>query len=210
MILLSTLILLTLALQFPVSVSASEDPRWSIALRGMQNEMQTDNWETTYSDKTNYAGIEIGWKFLHQLGINLGISYSRSTGKATTTSGRTSNDNVRTRLAPVEISCFYRLVFMKDQIVVPYAAAGYTHMFYQTDLNDDERIGDQSGYHLKAGLQFLLDWIEPAAAARMKQNWGLENSSLFVEYYQSEIDDFGSATDNLGAKGIAGGLIFEF
>jgi len=209
-LILTAFIISTIAVQFPVSAASGEDPRWSFSLKGGQGDMQTENWDATYDKDIDFYGFEIGWKFVRQLGINLGVSYSRSKGTARTVSGRVSNDTVKTRLVPVDISCVLRLDFITDQIVVPYAAVGYTHMFYQTELNDDERTGDQSGYHLKGGIQFLLDLLEPYAAEKLKREWGIENTYLFAEYYLSKVDDFGSESIDLGSKGIVGGLVFEF
>jgi opacity protein-like surface antigen len=172
--------------------------------------MQTENWESTYDENAKFFGIEYGWKFSRQLGINLGASYSRSKGKAKTITGRVSNDDVITQLVPIDISFVYRLAFTNNQIAVPYAAAGYTHTFYKTQLNDDERTGGQSGYHIKGGIQFLLDLLESRAANDMSRNWQVENTYLFVEYYMSKVDDFKSDSIDLGSKGILGGLVFEF
>lgn len=198
-----------MAMPFSISADSGEDPRWLFALKGGQGEMQMENWDSVYDENTEFVGIEIGWKIFRQLGINLGASYSSSKGKALTVSGRPSNDDVTTKLVPVDISCVYRLAFTKDQIVVPYAAGGYTHTFYQTELNDDERTGDQSGYHVKGGVLFLLDLLEPRAAKRMEA-WRVKNTYLFVEYYLSKVDDFGSENNDLGSKGIVGGLVLEF
>ena len=210
MILVTAFFVLMMMVPFSVSADSEEDPRWSIALKGGQGEMQTENWETVYDENIEFGGIEFGWKFSQQLGINIGASYSRSTGKAKTESGRISIDDVKTKLVPVEISCVYRLVFANDQIFLPYVAGGYTHTFYKTQLNADERTGDQSGYHLKGGFQLLLDLLEPSSADTMETRWGVINTYLFLEYYFSEVDDFGSESTDLGSEGIVGGLIFEF
>ena len=204
------ILLLMAAIPLPVSAESGDDPRWLFTLKGGQGEMQTENWETIYDEDINFGGIAIGWQFIRQLGINLGASYSRSKGMAKTISGRPSGDKVKTRLVPVDLSCVYRLAFIKDQIVVPYVAAGLTHTLYQTQLNDDQRTGGQSGYHVKGGIQFLLDLLDPTAAYTMKRDSRVENTYLFVEYYLSEVDDFGSESIDLGSKGVVGGLVFEF
>jgi hypothetical protein len=206
----AVLINLLLAIPMPVSADSGEAPRWLLTLKGGQGEMQTENWDTTYSENTGFFGIEVGWKYSRQLGINLGASYSNSLGKAMTVTGRVSSDDVRTRLVPVDISAVYRLAFTKDQVVVPYVAAGYTQTFYRTDLNDDERMGDQNGYHVKVGSQLLLDSFEPQRADQMADKYGVKNTYLFVEYYLSEVDDFGSASNDLGSKGVVGGMVLEF
>ncbi|MFC1524069.1 MXAN_2562 family outer membrane beta-barrel protein [Thermodesulfobacteriota bacterium] len=210
MIFLTALIILTGAVLFPDPSACEEFPRWSVGLKGGQNEMQTENWDATYTDTMSFGGIEIGRKFFRQFGVVLGVSSTHSEAQAKTKTGRTSNDKVDTRLVPIDLSCVYRLDLVDDQIVVPYIAAGITHTFYQIQLNDDERSGDQTGYHVKGGIQLLLDRFDPSAAVDVEENWGLKNTYLFLEYYYSQVDDFGSESNDLGSKGIALGVIFEF
>ena len=210
MINLAFLIILSMVIPSPVSAESGEDPRWLISLKSGQGEMLTESWDTTYSKKTDFNGIEAGWKYSRQFGINVGVSHSSSSGKAKTLSGRVSNDVLRTQLMVVDISFVFRLAFFKNQIVVPYAATGYSQTFYRIDINGNEIIGDQNGYHLKGGLLFLLDSIEPERADEMKTRFLVGNTYLFAEYYQSKVDDFGSGVNDLGSKCIAGGLVFEF
>ena len=180
------------------------------SLRGGYSEMQTGNWDFFYPDEITFLGFDFGWKFTRQLGLDLGATYSKTTVSALTTSGRGSGEQASARLVPVELSLVVNFDFMKDQVIVPYAAGGYTHTFYRVTMNNDDRQGDLSGYHVKGGLRFLLDSLEPDAAEKFKNQWGIENTYLFGEYYMSEVDDFGSEENDLGSKGVFGGLVFEF
>ncbi len=200
--------LVTLGLPFPLT--AAESPRWSFAFQGGIQELQIDNWDSVYSDRVSSFGIDLGRKFSKQFALHLGLNYLSEEANARTASGRTSSDTVNIKLLPVEISLKYRLIINTDQLFVPFTAIGFTHTFYRVKLNNDKRTGDQSGYHARAGIQLLLDRIKPASSRKFLKDWGIYNTYLFIEYYFSQVDDFGGADQDLGAEGLGAGLIFEF
>ena len=75
---------------------------------------------------------------------------------------------------------------------------------------DGEKISRQGGYHWEGGLQILLDYFDPGQAKETQKKWGVENSYLSFGYRQTEIDDFGKADVNIGAKIFFGEILVEF
>lgn len=189
----------------------AESPRWSISLKGGYFEPDTDDWKDHYHHEGFWmGGLEIGWKIIRQLELSTGILYGEANGDAVTVTGRKSNDDITFSEAPVNVSLIFRFVFSEDQIVVPYFGGGYTHVFYWEKLNGSTKSGDQGGYHVRGGVQFLLDPLEPGAAQQLNFLWGIKHTYFFIEGMYSKVDDFGSEDVDLGSRGLLGGVLIEF
>ncbi|MBI4691006.1 MAG: hypothetical protein HY754_12205 [Nitrospirae bacterium] len=193
---------------YPVS---AESPRWSLGLRGGSLKSEIVGWEDHYHHKgSGLFGIEAGWKPFRQAELNIDVSYSSAKGSAITQSGRTSSDTVTFTQIPVHLSLLFRLAFLENQIVVPYAGGGYSCVAYRERLNGETVSGGMSGYHVKGGLQFLLDILEPEVAKDFYDSWHVSNTYLFIEIMSSKVDNFGKENIDLGGRSIMGGLLFEF
>ena len=61
-------------------------------------------------------------------------------------------------IAPVNIFILLRGVLDEDQWVVPYAGGGFTRLYYKEKIESQGTVnGSVDGYHVRGGLQFLLD-----------------------------------------------------
>ena len=62
-----------------------------------------------------------------------------------------------------------RGVFSENQWLIPYAGGGWTRMFYREEVTDQACArGYANGYHARAGVQLVLDGLDPNAAHRMR------------------------------------------
>ena len=200
------LLLLTHALSI-----RAEQPNWSLALKGGYTWPETDGWEDNYGDDGfGTIGAEIGWKINRRLELNTSISYGDDSGKALTPSGKESVDALDYNQLPIHISILYRFISHEDQFIVPFIGGGYTHLFYRLEFIDDDRSGDQFGYHVRGGFQILLDQLEPNNADDISELWGINNTYLFIEGIYSNVDDFGSEDIDLGGWTVFIGLLLEF
>ena len=205
-----TLLLLGLTALLPSTALSAAESGWAFALKGQYAKSNIENWNAVYPDYIKAGGVEISKKLGLGFDFDAGVSCSSTKAKALTGSGRTSSETVKTQFVPVELALVYRLNIFPNQIIGPYAGIGLTHTFYQQELNDDKRSGDQSGYHLRAGTLLLLDPLEPSASRAMTRDWHIQHTYLFIEYYQSTVDDFGSKEIDLGTTGYVGGFRFLF
>ena len=202
------ILLCLLAFGLPVR---AEQPQWSLALKGGYSLPEIDGWEDNYGDDGFWSlGVEIGWKIKRRLELNASITYGDDGGNAVTPSGRESVDDLDFEHLPIHISVLYRFISDEDQFIVPFFGGGYTHLFYRLEFVDDDRSGDQFGYHIRGGLQILLDRLEPEKADDILDTVGIHNSYLFFEGIYSNVDNFGSEDIDLGGWAVFIGLLVEF
>ena len=68
------------------------------------------------------------------------------------------------------------------------------------------------GYHGRAGLQLLLDNMDPRAAGNLYTDYGIFHTYLFFEaqYIRAMVSDLDGVSVNLGGTSYLAGLLFEF
>jgi hypothetical protein len=86
-------------------------------------------------------------------------------------------------------------------------------MFYREEVIDQAVArGSRNGYHARAGIQLVLDALDPYAAHRMYADYGINHTSLFIEaeYIRAMADTVSGVSVDLGGKSYLAGLLFEF
>lgn len=53
--------------------------------------------------------------------------------------------------------------------------------------------GGTFGFHVVAGLAFVLDWLAPDMEKAFDVEWGINTSYIFAEYMYAQIDNFGAS-----------------
>jgi hypothetical protein len=212
---------LVILLVTPAAIRAAEPaplvPHWSVEVKGGYFYPDIDNWKTFYgNDKTwHYAG-SLAYKVLRQveLGIEGGYIKDRGLASAPLNSilfGRpVLTGRVNYELAPLNVFVLFRGVFNENQWLVPYAGGGWTRIYYreQTEAQGTAR-GSADGYHGRAGLQLLLDEIDPRAAHNLYTDYGIHHTYLFGEIQVTDVK-VGTPSINIGGKSYLMGLLFEF
>jgi hypothetical protein len=171
-----------------------------------------DQWKANYGGPGNieWSG-QLGFKITRRWELGVEVGYFRDSGTASTVSGRTSIYEQKIRIFPMQVYLLYRLIFNEDQVFVPFAGGGYSHVLYRQSLEGKGTVkGSRDGYHARMGLQFLLDWFDPTAADSFDLDIGVKNSYLVLEAQYRKINDFGSESVDLGGWSYLGSLLFEF
>jgi len=199
-------------LVMPVVVPAAEPiPHWSLEIKGGYFYPDIENWKTFYGDdKTwHYAG-SLAYKVLRQVEVGVETGIIKDRGQAYAPLNGIVTGNVVYELVPVNVFVLVRGVFSEKQWLVPYAGGGWTRMYYQEKIEDQATVrGSVNGFHGRAGLQFLLDGIDPRAANNMFIDYGINHTYLFGEVQVTHAT-VGTPSINLGGTSYLAGFLFEF
>jgi hypothetical protein len=214
-------LLLVMLLAVPAVVPAADPaepaPNWSLEFKGGYFYPDIDNWKAYYGDdKTwHYAG-SLAYKVVRQVEVGIEGGYIKDRGLASAPlnsalfGGTVLTGRVDYELAPLNVFVLFRGVFKETQWVVPYAGGGWTRMYYRVKTEDQETTrGSADGYHGRAGLQFLLDGLDPRAAHNLSSDFGIEHTYLFGEVQVTKAT-VGTPEVNLGGTSYLMGFLFEF
>ena len=192
-------------------VWAEEDTRWFLGLKGGYFSPQEEGWDEIYGDgNVEFVG-QAGFKISPKWDIGIEGGYFTDKGSAKTPSGGISVLRQKIQLFPLKVFFIYNAIFEKNQLLVPFAGGGYSHVIFLQSLDGQSTIsGDRSGFHGRAGFKILLDTIDPSAAEAFKMDWGIKNTYFVVEAQFSKVDDFGSDSTDLGGWSYLGGIVVEY
>lgn len=206
-----TLLLILLPGVLLAAEERPQPPHWSLELKGGAFFPDAAEWADHYGNSyLGEFGAALSYKVLRQVEVGVEGSYSSASGvgQREGASGR-----VTYRQVPLNLFVLARGVFDEEQWLVPYIGGGYTRLFYQQKVSGQETVeGSVNGYHARAGLQFLLDPLEPATAAGFYRDFGMNHSYLFVEgrYLNADAEMVSGGSAKLGGKSVMGGFLFEF
>lgn len=167
------------------------------------------------------------WRNFGSLAVGFSVGYTKQSGKGLLASGEESVDDTSLALVPMRLSAIYYFdVLTRDFGVplVPYLNAGFDYTFWwvksaagiatyrDPDTNQlDEGRGGTFGWHVGAGVRFLLDFLATRMSRGLDATAGINNSYIFAEWLMAEVDDFGSDTSiQLSDSTVLFGLAFEF
>ncbi|MEK6742681.1 MAG: MXAN_2562 family outer membrane beta-barrel protein [Nitrospirota bacterium] len=212
---------LVLLLLIPVAVHAAEPaplkPHWSVEVKGGYFYPDIDNWKTYYGDDRtwHYAG-SLAYKVLRQVELGIEGGYIKDRGLASAPlnsaffGGQVLTGRVDYELAPLNVFVLIRGVFKETQWLVPYAGGGWTRMYYRVKTDGQATVrGSVNGYHGRAGIQLLLDEIDPHAAHNLSADYGIQHTYLFGEVQVTHAT-VGTPEVNLGGTSYLMGFLFEF
>jgi hypothetical protein len=174
-------------------------------------------------------GFEGDWQLIRfphlgTLGPGLGWSYTRDSGNAKITStGQPSAETTTLSIMPIYLVGVFRVDVFAREIgipLVPYVKLGLgTALWFSSDGGTTPRVDGALGRGLSYGPQyaiggmFLLDELDEQTARDADNSLGINNSYIFAEYYDSELDGFGSSNSkrlNVGTRSWVVGLAIEF
>jgi hypothetical protein len=195
-------------------------PHWSLEVKGGVFFPDTADWSRYYgAGYFGEYGAALSYKILRQLEVGIGGGYGRSKGTGqlpghgAATTGQAQSGEVTFQHAPLDVFLLGRLVMKEDQWLVPYAGGGYTRMFFREEVKGQGITdGSVNGFHARAGVQFLLDRIDPDAASSVSREFGLDHSYFFIEgkYTRALADTVAAGSVNVGGSSCLGGFLFEF
>ena len=206
---------LFVSIMMSLSAQAAEQdldrPHWSLELKGGIFVPAIENWGTYYGrrDTSEYGG-SLAYKIIRQIEVGLEGSYIRDEGRGFAPGHGSVTGNVTYELAPLNVFVLARGVFRENQVLIPYAGGGWTRMYYREKIEAQSTIrGSADGYHGRAGLQFLLDAVDPRAAHNLYSDYGIHHTYLFGEVQVTKVN-VGTPSINIGGKSYLAGLLFEF
>jgi hypothetical protein len=182
---------------------------------------------TMFGTKNRYMlAAEFDWQalripYLGTLGPGFGLGYTTMSGKTFLTDGVTrATQEASLSLLPVYVAAVLRadVIAKKTPIpLVPYAKLGLgASLWWTSDGSGVSRVGNtvgrgtSYGYQYALGGMLLLDVFDPSAALELDSTLGVNNSYLFFEYYNSNLDGFGSGNKmQVGARTWFLGLAWE-
>ena len=193
---------------------AIERPHWSLELKGGEFIPDIDNWAAYYGRRsTSEYGGSLAYKIKRNLELGIEGMYLKDSGQGFAPIHQTITGNVKYAAAPLNVFVLARGLFSEKQWLVPYVGGGWTTMFYREEVQSQEVTrGSTNGYHARAGLQLLLDGIDPSASHSMYLDYGVFHTYLFVEaeYIHAMANTATSGSVNLGGTSWLAGLLFEF
>ena len=163
------------------------------------------------------------WEEFGKLGLAFNAGYGLVSGRVRMFDGTEVDlsDEARFRVIPLRAGLIYRYDYsaMHHNIpLVPKIKAGLDYHLWRVVGADGETAGTDAqrasggkfGWHVTAGLNFHLDFIDAGSAAAFDMTWGINNSYIFAEYTWANVDNFGGEGIDLSARHAAFGLAFEF
>jgi hypothetical protein len=185
-------------------------------------------FKDVFGTKSRYmVGFEGDWQVLRvphlgTLGPGLGWGYTRAKGNAhITATGEPSGEDTTLSVMPFYLVAVLRAdVFARDFGIplVPYAKLGMGYaLWWASDAGITSSVdgtvgrGVSYGPHYALGAMFLLDFLDQQTARDADNSLGINNSYVYAEWFDSELDAFGSKSRmNVGANSWVLGLAIEF
>jgi len=193
---------------------AIKRPHWSLELKGGEFIPDVDNWSAFYGQRyTSEYGGSLAYKITRKLEFGIEGMYLKDNGQGFAPIHQTIAGSVKYESVPLNVFVLARGLFSEKQWIVPYVGGGWTTMFYREEVQSQEVTrGSTNGYHARAGLQLLLDGIDPSASTSMELDYGISHTYLFVEaeYIRAMANTATSGSVNLGGTSWLAGLLFEF
>ncbi|MEN9581868.1 MAG: hypothetical protein RJA70_4877 [Pseudomonadota bacterium] len=154
-------------------------------------------------------GFEVDWQLLRlpklaSLGPAFGWGMTSFSGKGFTDAGVAVKQKTSLSIMPMHLAAVLRVDAIAQNTLVPftpYAKAGLGYaLWWTSDCDDAGRpsldgakcSGKSHGYVWALGGMLLLDTFSRGAASNLDATYGVNNSYLFVEWFNSDLDGFNS------------------
>jgi len=163
--------------------SPASAPRYTLELQGGLYQPKDDDWEHHYGSKRMMEmSVSLAYRFFSVLDLGTSASYGRDHGIGVLPLSQLDSGSVIYEILPIDFYAVLRARFSHNQWIVPYAGGGYTRFFYRQSIDGEGYSrGSVNALHARAGLQFLLDPLEPLSARTIYANYGVVNSYLILE-----------------------------
>jgi hypothetical protein len=183
-------------------------------------------YKTTFGNDTRWhAGFEVDWQLLRlpdtlSLGPGIGMAYTRSSADAPLASGNgLSAQQTTLGIVPFHLVGVLRLDAIADRTAVPlapYAKFGLGYALWWSSIgerasrvNGEVARGASYGLVYALGVVFRLDPLDPASAASADASLGINHSGIFIEWFNSNLNGFGSGKMQVGTSTWVIGLALE-
>jgi len=184
-------------------------------------------YHTMFGDSNRYAvGLEVDWQafripYVGTVGIGGAFQYTKS--KANSFEAGTSvrsGETTALTLFPLYAVAVLRADVLARETPIPlvgYAKLGVGAGIWTVsngggtaEVGNVKGNGISYGPQLALGGMFLLDVLDPYAAMQMDESTGINNSYIYIEWYLSQLNGFGSSSQmQVGTNTWFLGLAFE-
>lgn len=209
------ILLIVLAILVPAAAYGAEPspgrPHWSLELKGGTFAPVLEHWSQYYGrrDMPEYQGT-LAYKVLRQVEIGAGAGAASDKGQGYAPRQGIVSGEVVYELYPLNVFVLARGVISEKQWLVPYIGGGWTRMYYRERIQGQDKVrGSADGYHVRGGVQILLDGIDRSAANSIYMDFGVYHTYFFVEAERTNVRDKASSAD-LGGTAYLVGLLFEY
>lgn len=184
-------------------------------------------YEQIFGNDTRWqGGAELDWQALRiprllSFGPGFGLAYTQSNAKAPLATGDgLSAQNTSLAILPMHLVGVLRFDALADRTVIPlapYAKLGFGYAWWWSGIgqktarvNGEVARGASYGYALALGCLLRLDPLDPTTAATADSSLGINHSGLFIEWFKSNLNGFGSSkTMEVGTSTWVAGLTLE-
>lgn len=176
------------------------------------------------------VGLELDWQLFRidgigSLGPGVGVGYTSLKSRdfhdpASAPSREQASEGSTLKILPMYGVAVVRIDALHQRTPIPLAFYGKAGVGYgiwwanyadSLDAVNGSKANDTSwGTHWALGASLLLDALDRRAANNMDATNGINNSFVFVEWYNSNLDGFGSSNKmQIGDSTWMAGLAFE-
>jgi uncharacterized protein (TIGR03382 family) len=154
--------------------------------------MEDSNITEVMGDNGNEVlWMEFGPHIIPQVELTAGLGWFQEIGNPVLRSGGRSDDNVELTALPLNVSVNLRGDFWKHQPIVPAVGMSYEMWNWKQDPYQGTSTisGTKTGWSWNAGLQILLDRIDPVSASKLRVRTGIDDTYLTVSYRDQTIGE---------------------
>lgn len=176
------------------------------------------------------VGVELDWQLLRipgigSLGPGVGVGYTTMKSKdfhdpASDDTREEAAEGSTLKILPMYGVAVLRIDALHERTPIPLAFHGKAGIGYgmwwanyaeSLDVANGSKANDTSwGTNWALGASLLLDALDQRAANNMDASNGINNSFVFIEWYNSNLDGFGSSNKmQIGDSTWIAGLAFE-
>ncbi len=171
-------------------------------------------------------GFEVDWQLLRipkfgSLGPGFSFGYTSLEGEGTLDSGDVAEQKTTLSILPMHVAAVVRVDTIARNTpvpLVPYGKVGLGYAMWWTNDGHsveraaaDGRRGEDTSYGLvwALGGMLLLDVFDRVAANDLDSTHGVNHSYVFLEWYNSDLDGFGSGKMQVGVNTWMAGIALE-
>jgi hypothetical protein len=174
-----------------------------------------------------FIGFEVDWQlfripYVGTIGPAFGAGITNLQGKGFLADGTVADQTTTLSILPTYGVAVLRVDTLSRLTPVPLAVygklgVGYALWWTRDNIGvtrgDDGSRGEGASYgtHWAVGAMFLLDALDRRRANDLDASQGINNSYVFVEWYKSTLDGFGTGNQmQVGSESWTAGLALEF
>jgi hypothetical protein len=107
---------------------------------------------------------------------------------------------------PLTIEGHARLLFVEEQILIPYARFGYDVVIWRERAEESQLVGAKHGAHIAGGLQVRIPFPEVEWDGRQTGPPAIRAVLFHVEGWGRAANNFGGPGLDLSAQGLGFGM----